>query len=504
MYSPQKLHPISYFMSIVNAVKSNIIPLILFVLFAVKDFDYTNPANYIFPAMVLFFFLITLINDAIKAFRTRYWIEGNHFIVTTGLFNLERKELNISRIQTMDTSQNLIHQIVGGVRLQIQTPSDGIVLETITQAQSNLIRAELEKVRSHLKNMPTDSSDAESENTESDVPVDQPEMLLYQLSTKNLLFMAMTSGAVFVTLAALSPLLTAGLDYIDWEWVSEEASTLINNAVMITVIFATIFILISYIIGIVITFFRYYNYTLKRQGDYLTIRYGLLNVKKVTVPLTRIQAVIEHKSYLRTLFGYTAYDFVITSDMEVSSDNDFADGRVMVLPFIHKREVSSLLASMVPHMQFQNVTPKLPWRGFHRRFWIQSLVLIIIGAVVHYYFWVWIWIPVVFCIVMMIFKSYMLIQKAGWCVADDEIAIRRASYTGFKTTYFKHNKILGWQREAHPVMSNAQLNHFFFTLAKGSTSMDVGLGFVDIQDIERLQTWYLKGGSDNDDRTYIS
>ncbi|UXR77844.1 PH domain-containing protein [Staphylococcus sp. IVB6227] len=500
MYSPQKLHPISYVMSIFNAIKSNIIPLLLFLLFAIKDFDYTKPSNYIFPGIVTFFFLITLVNDAIKAFRTRYWIEGTHFIVTTGLFNLERKELNISRIQSMDTSQNLIHQIVGGVRLQIQTPSDGIALETITQAQSEWIQAELEKVKFDLNESKIETEDSEVTDVESFAKTinTPPEEELYQLSTKNLLFMAMTSGAIFVALATLSPILTAMIDYIDWHWLTEEVSSIVNSAVLITTVIVATGIIISYLVGILITFFRYYNYTLKRQGDYLTIRYGLLNVKKVTVPLKRIQAVIEHKSYLRTLFGYTAYDFVITSDMEVDLENDFADGRVMVLPFIHKREVHDLLASMVPHMQFGEVSHSIPWRGFHRRFWIESLVLIIIAAIVHYYFWVWVWIPVVFYIVVRIFKSYMMILKAGWHVAGDEMAIRRVSYTGFRTTYFKHDKILGWQREYHPVMANAQLNHFYFTLAKGSLSTDVGLEFVDTQDVDDIQSWYIKGGVRDD------
>ena len=48
-------------------------------------------------------------------------IEEDHFILTTGVFNKERKELNISRIQSADTSQGLINQIVGGVELIIKT-----------------------------------------------------------------------------------------------------------------------------------------------------------------------------------------------------------------------------------------------------------------------------------------------------------------------------------------------------------------------------------------------
>ncbi|KIX91380.1 hypothetical protein TP70_02905 [Staphylococcus microti] len=503
MYSPQRLHPISYVMGIFTAIKSNFIPILLFILFAVKDFDYTDPTKYIFPGLVTLFFVISLITNAVNTYRTRYWIEGQHFIVTSGLFNLERKELNISRIQSMDTSQNVIQQIVGGVRLQIQTPSDGIALETITKQQSEWVQAELEKVRQDLKETNQVATTNEQGDTDASAEpiVEEREELLYHLSTKNLLLMAMTSGAIFVALATLSPILTAVQDYLDWGWIYEELEKVVKTAISVTVVILAVIVLTAYLIGIIITVMRYFNYTLKRQGDYLTIRYGLLNVKNVTVPLRRIQAVIEHKSFLRTLFGFTSYDFVITSDMEIDLDNDFADGRVMVLPFIRQREAHRVLQAMIPHMDLHDVQPTLPWRGFHRRFWIQSLVLIIGAAVVHYYYWPWLWIPVGVVITYLILISYIAIKKSGWTIMDDEIAIRRVRLFGFKTTHFKKDRVLGWQRKTHPLMSRVQLDHFYYTLAKGSHYMNVGLEYADRKDVNTLQAWYVGGANHNDNES---
>ena len=84
-------------------------------------------------------FSIGFIHNIIKVYNTRYWIEEDHFILTTGVFNKERKELNISRIQSADTSQGLINQIVGGVELIIKTPSDGIELGTISKSKVKLL-----------------------------------------------------------------------------------------------------------------------------------------------------------------------------------------------------------------------------------------------------------------------------------------------------------------------------------------------------------------------------
>ncbi|QLK86487.1 PH domain-containing protein [Staphylococcus sp. 17KM0847] len=501
MYNPQKLHPISYVMSIFRAIKSNIVPIFIFVLFVMKDFDYQDVSNYIFPGILFVFFLITFIGDMIKTYKTRYWIENDHFVVTSGLFNLERKELNISRIQSMDTSQNMIHQIVGGVRLQIQTPSDGIALETVTKAQSDNIQKEIEKRKSDIHN--TDNVgeghiSADSLESGSDTLNIHKEELLYRLSTQNLLLMAMTSGAIFVTFATLSPLLTALSEHLPWNQLYDQFETRLHGTSVFVVSIVAVIVMISYVVGTIITMIRYFNYTLNRQGEYLTIRYGLFKVQKVTVPIQRIQAVIEHRSFLRTLFGYTAYDFVITSDMSIDLDNDFADGRVMILPFIRRQEARQLLTDIVPSMKFHNVKLGLPWRGFHRRFWVLSLILIIIASVVHYYYWPWLWFGVAPIIIYMSLNSMIAVKKSGWAYSEDEMAIRRVTYTGFRTTYFKHDKVLGWERHAHPLMTRSDLSHFSYKLAKGSLYMDVGLKFVERCDVDALQAWYIGGGTYDD------
>ena len=64
------------------------------------------------------------------------------------MVNIKHKELNLNRIQSLDTTQGLINQLVGGVRLQIKTPSDGIELETISKQQSELIERTIKKTTS--------------------------------------------------------------------------------------------------------------------------------------------------------------------------------------------------------------------------------------------------------------------------------------------------------------------------------------------------------------------
>ena len=136
MYDPQKLHPISYVTSLINVIKNNFIVIIIF-LFNIKDFKYDDFYSYLWPGIMTLIFLITFFYNIFKVYNTRYWIENNHFILTTGVLNKERKELNISRIQSVDTTEGFVNQIVGGVELIIKTPSDGIELSTISKSKIN-------------------------------------------------------------------------------------------------------------------------------------------------------------------------------------------------------------------------------------------------------------------------------------------------------------------------------------------------------------------------------
>ena len=101
-----------------------------------------------------------------KVYQTRYWIENNHFILTTGIFNKERKELDISRIQSVDTSQSMINQIVGGVQLQIKTPSDGIELSTISKSQSIELEQTIKDIQVTLADSQTEIDNNSFNNTD--------------------------------------------------------------------------------------------------------------------------------------------------------------------------------------------------------------------------------------------------------------------------------------------------------------------------------------------------
>ena len=158
------------------------------------------------------------------------------------------------------------------------------------------------------------------------------------MSNKLLIFMALTSGVIGVAFATISPIIGAFEDVIPWEkWTSRLFQWTQSVTFLIIIILVTVLIC-SYIIGTLIIVLRYYNYTVTQHDNELKVTYGLLNVKNITVPTERLQAVVEKQSFFRKLFGYTSIYFIITSDLEVKSDDDVSEnGKIMILPFINKK-----------------------------------------------------------------------------------------------------------------------------------------------------------------------
>ena len=190
-------------------------------------------------------------------------------------------------------------------------------------------------------------------------------MNIYKLNFKELLFMALTSGVIGVAFATLSPVMFALSDILPWHKITNTFSEIFQTAFMIILMIVVLVIVVSYIFGTIIEIVRNFNYTVKQQGTQLNIQYGLFNVKSITVPTDRVQAIVERQSFIRKLFGYTSIHFVITSDMDgVDKDDVTLGGNVMILPFIKRQKAFYLIKHLIPDMKFTEPKLGMPWRDF--------------------------------------------------------------------------------------------------------------------------------------------
>ena len=112
---------------------------------------------------------------------------------------------------------------MGGVSLQIKTPSDGIELATITKKQSEFIEQTIRMRQKELNN-DTQEYSINDEADENELKTEQYNAStsvtesnsehVFNMSLTSLILMAMTSGAIGVAFAAVSPIVGAFQDII--------------------------------------------------------------------------------------------------------------------------------------------------------------------------------------------------------------------------------------------------------------------------------------------------
>lgn len=305
----------------------------------------------------------------------------------------------------------MINQIVGGVELIIKTPSDGIELGTISKKQSEVIEQELRSIQERMNNQV--NQEAKELNDENHTQTYQqhakPQYAIFKMPFKQLLFMSMTSGAIALAFVTLSPIIGSLSSVIPWDKFGEEISSVFKTIYFIVIFIVILVLLLSYIIGTIMYLIKFYGYQVIQDNHQLKIQYGLFTKKNITVPTDRLQGVLEHQSFIRKLFGYTSIHFYITSDIDTTegepTDND---GRIMILPFIPRKEAYKVIRPLVPEMTFNHAKIGMPLKGFHRHFLIPSLCIIGMGIIGWYMWSLWSLIIALLPILLFLFTLYFI------------------------------------------------------------------------------------------------
>ncbi|HBV04945.1 MULTISPECIES: PH domain-containing protein [Mammaliicoccus] len=499
MFNPQKLHPISYVSGLLQSIKSNLFPLIIGIFLVIRS-GFDNIFELIFPGAILIFSVLGTITKSIKIYKTRYWIENDQLIMTWGVFSKNRKELNIARIQSMDTSQNIVHQILGGVNLSVKTASDGIELDTVTKKQSDDLSNYIKERKNKIKNANSKVSDNDADlndehkeernENEQETINEKEDVVFYRLSVKELLKMSFTSGGILIVFAALGSLYGFLAQVMDVEALIDPLINQFVNLTVIMVSLGVIFVILSYIIGSLIVFVKNFRYQLTFDGELLTVKYGLLTVKKRTVPITRIQALKEEETLFRRMIGYTKISAIITTDGNFENAEELDVTHVTILPFLKKQKAYKLLEEIIPQFQFKPVKQGLPLQGIRRRIFIPSLFIIAIVLPIQIYLWSYTWIIGAAIILIMLLYATVQTTKSGFKVFDDSISILNASPFEYETIWANRDKILTYELSENPIIKRKDIAHFNIHLAYGNGMLSKGLRFINKKDAIDIYNWY--------------
>ncbi|HDX9640241.1 TPA: PH domain-containing protein [Bacillus mobilis] len=469
MYKRQ--HPITILLGIRI---SSLFPLIILVMF--KPEEQVKPW-YVFYLFILFIIFIMAIFSAIKWYFKVYWIENNIVHIKHGVFVKKESYLNKERVQNISTSSNIIYQLLGLTKLNIEVAGGGtepeVMLAGIREEEAKELIALLHKERSVV----TEEESATAENK-----------TVYQLTVKEILAASITSGRFGLVFSGLLLIYTEFNQFLP-EWlINKVEAYVMDNGVYELIVMTAILMAVSWVVSTAGYALKYANFKIERNRNEIHIVQGLFDKKEFVLKLHRIQAITVKEGILRQPFGYCSVEVEVIQSIEA------AGHEVMLHPFMKKKDVQQLLTYLqLPYEMEEKIVhlPKAALRRYVIMGWITSAVLAvpIIGASIYFKQNMALFTLIPLFIIFTLL-SYARYTSGGYMIRDNQLVMvyrGLAKYTGIMRR--RHVQAVGYNQ------SYFQKKDELCTAAVSVAGHGYEVKHMRKEDALRIYNWYKEKGN---------
>lgn len=392
MIKPKRQHPIWMITELGKLIKEFILPILFFLII-----NYKNDALWVTigTVLLLLFLLYQVISIIFKWKNHTYLLAENHLEINEGKFIAKKRYVTLERIQSYQQQTAFYHHPFQLTSLTIVTGSSDaehatIKLPMIKQGEANKI---IEKIQlSRLEN------EAETEKLAQHDTKDKT--LHYQMTMREIIYFSITSLYLFAAIPIIASIYFKIEEVYSLNNVSLTVYELFNSSFIFIIIAVVSFILILTISGIVITFVRYGQYTIRSDEQHIYISRGILTKTKYIIPRDKINGILIEKRFPRRLFRIVKVKIVSLGDL---LEEEYIQTDVL-LPFIHEGRIKSLLQEIVPEYKLLSLMERPPRQAYFVNLMQPSFLLIIILFVI-FYFWPNFWfIPLIYLLLLVIYR----------------------------------------------------------------------------------------------------
>ncbi|MGH1256800.1 MULTISPECIES: PH domain-containing protein [Bacillus] len=474
MYKRQ--HPITMLLELKI---TDFIPLIIFMFSLNGKF----PFWYLIPAA---FGLLTVFSAFEKWYYTTYWVENNVLHVKQGLFVKKESYLNKERVQTINTSSNVLYQMLGLKKIQIETAGGGddaeVSLAGITVEEATELIAMLNDPTPEVK-----AEETSEEVVEKEIVTEEKQATEYKLTWKEILLASVTSGQ-FGLLFSLIFFVYHQVDEYIPKWIENGVkSYVMEHDIYGWIFMIAILIVLSWIISTIGYALKHGDFTVNRRNDEVRISQGLLEKKELVLKLHRIQGITIKESILRQPFGYCAVQVEVIQGKGLGDEKE----KVTLHPIIRKDRVQQLLAHLQLPYELNTNIIALP-KAALRRYLIDSFIFFamlaipLTGISIYFekYYIMWAFIPLAILIFIL---GYATFKTNGYSVNGEQITLVYRS-VGKYTGLVRRRHVQSMEKTQSYFQRRANLCTYKFSNASSNYKLE----HTRVEDAERMQGWYKK------------
>ncbi len=482
-----RLHPVSAIISSVKALKSMILPVAIIIISNGFNFSLNFRSEHFFETVLLFGVwgvgaVLALVGGIVKWRTFVYWFEDGELRVKYGLFVKKKRYIPFERIQSLNYHEGIFHRIFGLVKVQVETAGNKggkpeVELTAIQKIAADVIEEEMRRAKTQIA-QPLDVEPAHGQIEEVMVPI------IYRMSMRDLLVLATTSGGIGVVLSGVAAVISQFSDIIPYEEVFHEVADFVKVGAFLVALMVMFVLIIAWLLSVVITLVNYHDYTVRIEDEKLMITKGLLEKKRITLPLNRIQAIRIVENPLRQIFGFAT----VVVESAGGNGEKGGDKKIALFPLIKKQDCLQTLEQLFPEMNWHPEFIKAPKRArpfFYRIdfFWLVP----IIGA--SSYFLYPYGLLAFLLIPLIIFLGIWQHRTAGYMIEGKQLTMQYRVFSRV-TMFMEKKRIQSMESSQTYFQKRKQVMSIKATVMSGMTGMTGNVPSLEQQDAETILTWY--------------
>jgi putative membrane protein len=469
----QRLHPAWIVLRAVATLRAMALPLVIF-LFSRRD------RQDLFGFGVAGLFILgTVVVRALSWLRFTYAVTPQGVQVRSGLLTRRERLVPFERIQSVDLREGLLERLFGVTQVRIETAAGGgnadVILGAISREQATELR---DLLRRRSSSRPGEPSEGHAPSVAASV-AGEP---IYTVSPGRLLIAGATSNRIGPALAILAGAFQFADDLLPKEWWERLAMSAPTQSLRVLVALVLVALAVAWIIAIATTVLTFGGFELRREGDRLLISYGLLERRRSTIPIARIQAVTISESWLRQPFGLAAVRVESAGYGKASAESG------VLAPIIPIAEVATLLDRACPAYSLEAVPPRLqPLPSRARRRYVLSRTWVVLGVaalstmltiVLPWSSWWW---GTLILALLPPSAAFGLLQHrdAGWALHASDRFVMRTRDVDRVTAITLRSRLQERSISQQPLQRRADLASFHTAVASGGSGGRFGLIHLD-------------------------
>jgi putative membrane protein len=419
----KRLHPLSWLFALLAFIRQFIVPLIVIVVFDVRDDGSAWGALFVIPLAVAALW---------RQFLFRYGFGPRGLVIREGLFFRNVRKIEYERIENVDTQRGILHRLMNVAEVRLESSTGGkpeALIRVLGDAAVQELRERIFSGTHHEQAAPTTHAAAERSG-EVLLKLPPAELVRYGfVDNRGMIVVA----AIFGVWAQTGAMQGIG-HYLTNEVFTNGAGTLGLSLLLVAVgVFVTI-VLVVRSLSLLWALVTLHDFTLSRYGGDLRIRYGLLTRVTLTLRLPRIQAVHRTETFLHRFFGRVslAVDLAGDGGQQVDEHGSPQNHMRWLAPICTPRQSVEIARIALPMIeqdsapQWQPLAPGAKLRVF-RRFFLVATIVCAVPAV----FWLQYRAPLVWLVIVPWgwMHATLYVRHTRWALTRKAILYQRGWLT---------------------------------------------------------------------------